>query len=150
MSRDVVYYSNQEDLIRAFAGEVVENFNRCLEFWTATSVNGEIDRDILRRNLYNQTKTIWENAFYEMATILTDDTDKKYAKKLFGPFKSKRFVSITWNSGFYDHLLKGAPGIEGTDESIRDMAVTNVEYILDRKKFALEKRHYPDGIPANR
>ena len=146
----IIRYSNQEDLIRAFAGEVVGNFNRCLELWMADSVDGETEKDILKRKLYKQSKVIWENVFDELAKILTDDTDKRYAKKLFGPFKSKRYVVITWDCGFYDHLLKGAPEIEGKDESIRDLTVTNVEYILDREKFTLEWRYLPEENPQNR
>lgn len=145
MKENKVYsYKSQDALCKAFADEVEENFRNQLEMWEAMAVDGATEIEMSRRRQSKEPKIVWENTYEKLATILTDDRDKTYSKRIWRIFRSRRYVSITWCSGFYDHLLYGTANRDG--ESLQGMVAINVEYIIDRKNFTVVKKIYQDRI----
>lgn len=148
MKADWIYpYSSQDELCKVFANEIADGFRDLLEYWEAIAVDDREKLDIGNIRMGKEPHIVWENAYEKIVTIMTDEKDKTYNKRIFWFIKSSRFLSITWCSGFYDHLLSGtATNISSEGESMRSMISQNTEYIIDRKKFTIVRRVHPEPI----
>lgn len=128
-----------EDVARGFAQIVSYNYASDLRFWQAIAIDDKDEYEDWGVKIKNEPGIVLQNAYDKILNIIRNPQEnKKYYKRRWKFFTSKKVIRIVLSSGFYRDLLPG----ENVESSMQE----NVEYILNIKKMTIVKRTHSQFV----
>lgn len=131
--------NNVEEVAEEFAEIVGRNYLEHLEFCKCTACDDRDEFLYWEERIQTELECVKENAYTKVLEILQEpQKNRRFLKKKGLLTRHKKLFSITRSSGFYDDLLP--------EEKVKYAAAVNVEYLINKETFCIEKKIYPQGV----
>lgn len=130
-SANYIVCGSAQEVARAFATEVRENYQKFLEFWiNELKDDEEVHQHYLAR-LENEPEIVEKNAYAKILLIMKKRKQYKEYYRGFLFFRSLNNIIISNETHFYDDLLDG--------DGIAYAFMMDSTYVIDKKENTIQK-----------